>query len=119
MDDPDEAVIRMLEGRWPVNVDTLEYPVKVYEYETPEIPLSPDDVLDHVLERLDEDYADPDGPDSVATPGMMAAAERFVEVMRKEYRPGACRQTGKVIEYDREAIVGIIESKIEANRREG
>jgi len=75
------------------------FPIKVYEYERIPISLDPQRVLDDVIEILDEDYADPDGDDTVPTERMVEASKRFVEVIKEEYVPTLYSPTGKFVEY--------------------
>jgi hypothetical protein len=60
------------------------------------------DALDHVLETLDEEHADPDGDATKPTQAMKDAAAAFAKVVCDEYVPWACEPTGEVIEYTRE-----------------
>lgn len=54
-------------------------------------------LVDDLLERLDEELGDPLGEGSKATPGMLAAADAFLEAFRAEYEPWACEPCGSVM----------------------
>ena len=47
-------------------------------------------VLEHLLEHLDQEYADPDGSYSDPTKGMIEASDTFVAAVLKEYKVWAC-----------------------------
>lgn len=49
-------------------------------------------ILDDVLERLDEEFGDPDGDHFEPTPAMKEAEKAFVEVIRREYKPWMCEE---------------------------
>jgi len=85
----------------------IEWPIRVYAYRRMRVSETQarhiaTRALDDVLERLDEEYGDPDGECPCPTPAMIAAAELFVAAVVSEYVPHACEQTGEVIEITRE-----------------
>jgi len=48
--------------------------------------------LEQCLERLDEEYGDPDGEYSGPTEAMKTAERVFLEIVKKEYKPWACEE---------------------------
>lgn len=49
-------------------------------------------MMELLLERLDEDYGDPEKPPTKPTDAMVAAAEALADTIAKEYVPWACDQ---------------------------
>jgi len=60
------------------------------------------DALERTLERLDEEYGDPDGDTTDATDAMKEAALVFGRAVVAEYVPWQCEPTGEVIKVTRE-----------------
>ena len=56
-------------------------------------------VLQDILERLDEEYGDPNGDDPYAavSAAMSNAAERFVKVFRAKYVPWSCETACRIV----------------------
>jgi len=104
-DTPDEAIEEFLDcvdqEDWPENLMAVGYaPMSVSHHEP-----NPVRVLDDVLERLDEDYADPDGDPTEPTEIMIAAAKAFCAEVRAHYVPFACQSTGEKVEVNVQAWV--------------
>ncbi len=95
--DPDEAVQDYLEG---INPEYTPRALTLYGYARMPVSLDAEDVLGRVLEMLDDEYGGPDGDSTGPTPTMSGAAQRFVDVVRGEYKPWGC----EIIE-EREIIV--------------
>jgi hypothetical protein len=85
----DEAVGEMLDGYdppLPAQIEVCGYdPMDV----TKDIEHYP--ILQIMLEHLDEEYGNPDGPDDTSTPAMVEAERAFREVIKREYRPWGCQ----------------------------
>jgi hypothetical protein len=58
------------------------------------MPLSMPSVLDDLLERLDEEHADPEGDFTRPTPAMKEAEAAFLDVVRHEYKVWMCEPIG-------------------------
>lgn len=58
--------------------------------------ISPERILEEQLEWFDEEFGGPDGG-SEPTPAMVAAAEKFAEVLRAEYVPWACEVVCRIM----------------------
>jgi hypothetical protein len=74
--------------------------VTVYGFAPMELPSASSlatDVLDHILESLDEELADPDGNGTKPTEAMRDAALVFAEAIRAEYEPWFCERVTKVV----------------------
>lgn len=54
--------------------------------------------LDEILERLDDEYADPDGGGTEITDVIRAAWTEFEKVLRAEYRVWMCDHDGAAVE---------------------
>ena len=87
----DEAVDAYLDDLKKLDLDEE---ITVYGSVPMEIPDSQFEVLDDLLERLSEDFGNPDG--DTVTPGMLAAEKAFIEAMKKEYKSWPCEQVKKV-----------------------
>jgi len=68
----------------------------------------PGRVLEEVLERLDEEYGDPDGDPFDATAKMWEAANAFACAVLDEYVPWMCEPTGEVIAVTRNEALEIV-----------
>ena len=55
-------------------------------------------VLEDLLERLDEEYSDPDGDYTKPTERMKVVARVFVDAVLNDYQAWACEPTGEVVE---------------------
>ena len=83
--------------------DTIEFPIRVWTYkprtaivdedrilrDLPEredelIDVNESGILDNVLERLDEEYGDPEGKETLATQKMRESVKVFAEVVRSK-----------------------------------
>lgn len=53
-------------------------------------------LLEHLLERLDEEFSDPDGDPTKPTDTMMAAAVSFVEAVQGTYKGYPCESVLRV-----------------------
>lgn len=92
--EPYEAVQEFID-EFPLE-DPLPAEVTVYEFAPMEITnMAVHRAVDDILERLDEDYGDPDGEVIFeATPLMRAVEALLHEVFQRQYRPWMCRQVG-------------------------
>lgn len=83
-----------------------KFPIKVYEFKPMAIAKDESslarDILEDIIERLDENFGDPDDFGTEATIKMKEASLEFAKVIMKEYKPWACERTGEVIEYTEE-----------------
>lgn len=61
-------------------------------------------ILEQVLERLDEDYADPEGDNTVADQAMKDAALTCAMVILGAYRVWSCEKVSEVVVLVREYI---------------
>lgn len=90
-DDMDEAIEAIFD-EWP---DPLTGMVTVCGYARMEVSahyLDAESILEDILERLDEEYGNPDGDRSEATPPMLDAAKALVAAIKAEYVPWACEE---------------------------
>ena len=102
----DDAVEKVGES-FDVIADRIKWPVKVGVYRRMTINQKLKDrlavdILDDVLDRLDEDLANPNGSGTEPTAAMCDAAKALVDAIAKDYQPWACEPTGAVIEISRE-----------------
>lgn len=86
--------------------DRIEWPIKVLEYKPLTLSESyvVDMTLDHVLETLDEEYANPDGDGTNPTDDMRTAANRLAKIIIRDYDVWTCEPTGDVLKYTREEV---------------
>ena len=91
--------------------DRMTWPIRVVEYRRMELP-KPEHLtcnsLKWLLDRLDEEYGDPDGDATEPTEVMRAAERAFHAVVLAEYVPWMCEPSGTVIEYTRERAVALM-----------
>ena len=120
----DEAVLKVGES-FDETADRFDWPIKVYEYRRMDVggescaSTIAERVIDDTLCWLDEQYGNPDGPESnLATQAMKDAALAFGRAMVAEYVPWTCEPTGEVIEYTREQAKALIEPDQPAERGE-
>lgn len=108
----DDAVLNRGES-FDETADRLEWPLKIYTYRRKVVGIDVKTAaarvaLDLVLERLDEEYSDPDGDGTTPTATMCAAAATFVEAVTAGYAGTAgyfvwqCEPTGDFVEITRE-----------------
>lgn len=102
--DPEDVVIYMMEnGEYE---DYANFPIKVYEFESISIAKNEEtfarDILEDLLERLDNNYGDPDSNGTKPTEDMKRASLELAKVMLKDYQSWTCEETGKVIEFSKE-----------------
>jgi len=107
--DPGDVVIALMEDE-----DYSDFPIKVYTYNPREVAKDAEtfsrDILENILERLDEEYGDPDGDYTEPTDSMKKASLELAKVIFKDYQSFMCEETGEVIEFSKEAaekIAGI------------
>lgn len=100
-DDKDEAIEAILEDMEP-EPETIE----ICGFVTMEINVKGYDPLEDILERLDEEYGDPDGDPTKPTEAMIEAEKAFLAVIEKEYTSYmceiVCRETVNVNEWIKE-----------------
>lgn len=94
--DPDEAIHDILDGYEPP-----EFAAEVEIIGVKPIPLTAEKIgwdwfLEHILETLDEDYADPDGGMTEPTVNMVAKAKELAEAIAKEYPVWTCKEVVRV-----------------------
>lgn len=88
--------------------DRIEWPVRVKEFRRMTLPRAEsiaEDVLNEVLERLDEEYGDPDGDYTSPTDSMRQMAEAFARSVLCQYTPWCCEPTGNEILVTREEFL--------------
>lgn len=97
----DDAIECLLDG-----TDPLPEKLEICGYARMELPKAESlvsHVLDHLMETLDKEYADPEGSYTDATDGMKEAAKVFVAAVLDEYTNWACelvkRETIDVMEW--------------------
>lgn len=61
--------------------------------------------LDDLIQRIEEEYGDPEGDGDVVTDAMVKAERVFVAAVLAEYECWACDQTGEPVEVDTVAWV--------------
>jgi len=93
--DPDEAIEEILDAYGPGELEDHE--VTVIEYRPRGCVVDAESILENALERLDEEYGNPDGDYTKPTPAMTAAAEAFAKVLAAEYSVWACEPTGEKV----------------------
>ena len=98
-----DAIEYHLDGMWERGQEWASYksylPEKLTVYGWKRIKVTADmlyEPLDDVLERLDEEYGDPDGDGADATEKMKEAQKVFLEAVAAEYSCWACEQVAKV-----------------------
>ena len=100
-DDKDEAIEAILEGMEP-ETETIE----ICGFTQMDISVSWLSPLEDILERLDEEYGDPDGDYTKPTEAMKEAEKAFLAVIKKEYTSYmcevVCRETVNVNEWIKE-----------------
>lgn len=83
-----------------------DFPIKINVFKPMSIAKDSEsfakDILEDILERLDEEYADPDGSNTEPTENMKKASLALAKVMLDEYTSWMCEKTGEVIEYSKE-----------------
>jgi len=92
--DPDEAIEEYLD-----DCDTSDFAaitLDVWEYKRVKAILDPNEVLEDVLRKLDEDFSMSSLEYFCATPNMKIAAQAFCILILAEYVPCDYRHTGKV-----------------------
>jgi hypothetical protein len=87
-DDMDEAIEEMLDGAEP-----MPETITICRY-TPMKVVMPD-ALEWVLETLDDEYGDPDDDYTTPTDVMKEAAQKFLDVIEREYHTWACDMVEK------------------------
>ena len=105
-DDVDEAVEDILDDMYPTPIADLPETIEVVGYAPMAVSMnivdtiySDDSPLEMVIERLEEEYGDPEGENEVDITERMKAAERhFLQVVRDEYQPQcwACEEITRV-----------------------
>lgn len=98
LSDIEDVVEEVLDWHYP---DPLPETVKVTGYRymkfDKEPGLDPDNILTDILERLDEEYGDPNGDGTEPTPRMKAAAKALSEAILSDYQPWACEPCGHAV----------------------
>ncbi len=100
--DPETVIADLFDG---TEIEDYTFPVEVYVFEPLAVKVRWDGFLEDILERLDEEYADPEGNIySQPTEKMEKAAKVFAEVIEKEYTSWQCEPTGEIIKYFKKDI---------------
>ena len=106
--DPEDVIIYLLEGE----EDYQDFPIKVYVFKpmnaSKDIKRLSENLLRDLLENIDEDYSDPDGDYTKPTDAMLKAVDVFAKVVKDEYTPWMCEQTGEVLEFSKEEAFKIV-----------
>jgi len=84
--DRDEAIEAILDAM----DDPLPEKITICGYARMKVSLS--GILEDILERLDEEYSDPDGNPTDPTDAMKKAEADFIAVMEREYEPWMCEE---------------------------
>ena len=113
--DPDSAVERVLENAcdkvgegFDAMAARIEWPIKILVFKRRDIggearaKSIAESAIEDALERLDEEYADPDGDYTEATEKVKEAALAFGRAVVANYVAWTCEPTGEVIEYTRD-----------------
>lgn len=95
-EDPDEVIEIVLDELAPDLPDTLE----IEAFRRMKVHVDRARLLEYVLERLDEDYAGEDTPDTHPTEAMVSAADAFASAVEAEYVPWVCESAGVVLLVD-------------------
>ena len=113
-DDIDEAIADILDDMHLTPISELPETIEVVGYAPIQISVNKmRDPLEDIIERLDEDYGDPDGVRETEITNKMRTAQRyFLKVVRDEYQ----LQCWACEEITRETIN--VRKWIEKNRRE-
>ncbi len=86
--------------------DYSDFPIKIDVFKPMSIAKDADmlakNILEDILERLDEEYGDPDGNGTEPTEDMKKASLALAKVILNDYQSWACEKTGEVIEYSKE-----------------
>lgn len=98
---PDEVVERLMQDE-----DYSEFPIKVYVFRPMDIAKDENslskDILEDIIERLDEEYGDPDGDYTEPTEDMKKASLELAKVILRDYKSWMCEETGEILEYSKE-----------------
>jgi|AntAceMinimDraft_16_1070373.scaffolds.fasta_scaffold15810_3 hypothetical protein len=89
----------------------FQFPILVFEFKRMDIGDAKtigESALNYILERLDEEYSNPDGDYTNPTEAMKEAALAFGESVVGGYVPWMCEQTGTVIKVSRQSAEGMI-----------
>lgn len=82
--------------------ERVAWPIKVRVFRRMDVSklkgIIAQNALEHVLELLDEEHADPDGDSAEPTAGMISASEAFAAAIVSDYVSWACEPTGEVVE---------------------
>ena len=83
----DDAMVHILDGY----EEDPEF-ITLVGYAQKEIDLNSIYMLESIYEDLDEEYSDYEGDPSVPSPLVIAAFEKFLEVVESEYEVWACEE---------------------------
>ena len=81
-----DGIMRALEGR---DLHELPATIEIEEYQRMAVTI-PGYTLEVLLERLDEEHGNPEGPGTEPTPRMRAAETVFHDIVSQEYRSWQC-----------------------------
>ncbi len=96
---PDDAIEAIIDGHHPTPIAEIGT-VTVHEFAPMKPRVAAGTIfgpLSTLIERLDEEYSDPEGDGTKATETMLAAERAFIAAVLAEYKPWACEPTGNVV----------------------
>lgn len=95
---PDDAIEAIIDGHHPTPIAEIGT-VTVHEFAPmkPRVAGGMFGPLESLLERLEEEYGDPEGRDVKPTEAMLAAEKAFIDAVLAEYKPWTCEPTGNVV----------------------
>lgn len=93
--DPDQAILDYLDEYLDRDEETPET-VILYGYARMPVKVDPEQILEDIIERLDEEYGDPDGNfDTPISDDMKKAAQYLAAVVERDYESWACYQVSE------------------------
>lgn len=105
---PEDTIEQYLGGL--ADYSELEFPIKVLEYKQEKLWAEDNlekysnGILEDILERLDEEYGDPDDFGTTPSENMKKASLELAKVIIKDYHVWRCEPTGNFIEYTEKQI---------------
>jgi hypothetical protein len=120
--DPDEVVGYHLDDLWEPTAHGIQWRLSAVKWPLRVLEFRPMDIKRHVvrfaeitleelLERCDEEHADPNGGPTEPTENMQKAACAFVDAVLSEYKVWSHEPTGRVLEYTEEQARKIWEAQ--------
>ena len=90
------------------SIEGYKYPFVIHTFTPKNIILTIEEILGDVLQRLDEEYGDPEGDGTMPTNKMITAAKELVNVIKSEYTSFMCETNGDKTEYTKEQVLNIL-----------